>query len=91
VAEPELGVPVLAGSVPADPDPAEGGLVLVAGELGVLGLDGPGLGGLVLAGGLDGPMVAPGALDGLGLGRGVGFGRDVRLAHADELRPDTFT
>ena len=85
---------------------ALGGLVLAGSGLDVLGLtagalvglevDGLGLDvlGLGLAGGVDGPRVAPGGLDGLVWGVGLGVddaGRWVGLPHAGELAPATFT
>jgi hypothetical protein len=79
VAELELAGPAVAGAVLADP--VLGGLGVTAGVLDGLGPDGLGL-----AGGVDGPRVAPGGLDGLGVD---GLGRGDRLAHAPELRPVT--
>jgi hypothetical protein len=71
--------------------------VLAGSGLDVLGLaavelDGLGLDGLELAGGVDGPRVAPGGVVGLGSGVGPGangLGWDVGLAHAPELWPVT--
>ena len=86
MAGPALDELVLAGSV-LDV------LGLTVGGLDGLELDGLGLG-LGLAGGVDGPRVAPGGLDGLGWGVGLGpdeAGRWVGLPHAAELAPATLT